>query len=228
MNFKTDRPFHHDAFGISGCVIIGVCCLIAALGFTGYEYEGYSLLNHMISELGMASQSPLAWVFNVGLMAGTPLIIIFIASTRATLPSRLADIARVIGIVAGIGGFFVGVFPADGIILAHGISALIFFFGGASTVAFFSIAIAVQKEVRMGKWLCIVGVVVFTCFAAFLFDAFVLKSGPSFHDVGSFETFASLRPPIFWPSAFLEWLPLIGVLAWLTFAAVDMRKRLPR
>jgi len=215
----TKVPF--EAIGIAGCAIIGVSCLITAIGFTGYAHEGYSMLNHMISELGMPSESPLAWVFNIGLMAGSVLMMVFIWGTRVTLPSRAGSLARVLCIMSGIGGFLVGVFPADGNILAHGLSAMVFFFGGAVTVAIFSIAIARQQDVRVGKWLSIAGIGVAACFAAFLIDMFVFTPKFKLTDIDSLEMLATLRPAGFWSMAFLEWLPLIGVLAWLSLAAVD-------
>ncbi len=215
----TKLPF--EAIGIAGCAIIGVGCLITAIGFTGYEHEGYSMLNHMISELGMPSESPLAWVFNIGLMIGSIAIILFIWSTRVALPSRLGDLARLLGIASGIGGFFVVVFPADGIIAAHGFAAMTFFFGGAATVIIFSVAIARQHGARMGKWLCIVGIGVAACFSAFIIDMFVTSSGANFSDIDAIEALATIRPPVFWSMAFLEWLPLIGVLVWLVLAAID-------
>jgi hypothetical membrane protein len=219
----TKVPF--EAIGIAGCAIIGVCCLIAAIGFTGYAHEGYSMLNHMISELGMASESPLAWVFNIGLMVGSVAIILFIWSTRVALPSRLGGLARLLGIASGIGGFFVGVFPADGIIVAHGFAAMTFFFGGATTVVIFSLAIARQHDAHLGKWLCIAGIGVTACFAAFIIDMFVTTSGANFSDADAIEALATFRPPVFWSMAFLEWLPLIGVLAWLSLAAIDSLAR---
>jgi len=205
--------------------MIGACCIISALGFTGFAHEGYSLLNHMISELGMKTESPLAWVFNMGLIIGSPLALLFIVQTRTVIPSRIGNIGRVIGIAAGIGGFFVGIFPADIDLPAHDIAAMTFFFGGAVTVIVFSVAIARQQNIRLGKWLCIFGIGVAACFTAFLIDAFFFSTGPNLNDASSFSQLAPLRPPVFWADAFLEWLPLIGVLAWLLLAALDSLKR---
>ncbi len=86
-------------------------------------------------------------------------------------------------------------------------------------------AIARQHDAQMGKWLCIVGIGVAACFAAFIIDMFATSAGANFSDVDAIEGLATLRPPVFWSMAFLEWLPLIGVLAWLGLAAIDSLSR---
>jgi len=198
--------------------------LIAALGFTGYEHEGYSFLNHQISELGMGSESPLAWVFNVGLLVSSPMLLVYILSTRAVLPSRIATIGRMIGIAADIGGFFVGIFPADVNPVAHNTSAIIFFIGGAVTVTILSVEIARQPEAKLGKWLCFIGFAVLACFAAYIVYVIAIP-GPSLSTSTDFRALYALRPPVFWAVGFLEWLPLIGMLLWIFLAAIDTLRR---
>jgi hypothetical membrane protein len=208
-----------EYLGIAGTALIAICCLITAIGFKGYLDEGYSILNHFISELGMHTESPLAWVFNAGLLVGSPLILIFLLSSYQHLPSKLSWVARVLGIATGVGGFFVGVFPADVNLGAHTVSAMIFFFGGAVTVAIFSIDIFLQKEQKLGRWLCVAGAIVSACFVVFLVVTF---SGPRMTGMANLgASIASERPSPFWDLAFLEWLPLIGILAWIFLLAVE-------
>jgi len=52
----------------TAAIILGA--LIAAVPYVGSSGEGYSPLNHFISELGQTSQSQMAPVFNAGLVAG--------------------------------------------------------------------------------------------------------------------------------------------------------------
>jgi len=214
----------YEYFGLFGCGLISACCVITAIGFIGYANEGYSFLNHFISELGMHTESPLSWVFNMGLIIGAPAILLFLAGTRTIIPTRLATLGTITGIGTGIGGFFVGIFPADVNIVGHSISAMTFFFGGAVTVSIISIAIARQKEIRMGKWLSILGFCVAACFVLFLVDVFGVRSGLS--NVSNMsDALKNNRPAPFWSIPFLEWLPLIGMLAWLFFAAIDSLRR---
>jgi hypothetical membrane protein len=213
-----------EYFGLLGCGIISACCVITAIGFTGYVNEGYSLLNHFISELGMYTESPLSWVFNVGLIIGAPLIMVFLVGMRTIMTSKIATLGAIIGIATGVGGFFVGIFPADVNLGGHGIAAMTFFFGGAVTVFVISIAIARQKEIKLAKWLTIVGMVDSACFVLFLVDVFSVSTGVSnMSSMGA--ALASARPAPFWSIPFLEWLPMIFMLAWLFLAAVDSLKR---
>ena len=162
----------------------------------------------------------------MGLLIGTPAIVLFLVGTRTIIHSRLVTLGIILGIATGIGGFFVGIFPADVDLLGHSISAMTFFFGGAVTVFIFSLAIAKQKEIKLGKWLTIVGLADSACFVLFLVDVFGVGSGLS--NVSSMSmgaALASYRPTPLWAIPFLEWLPLIGMLAWLFLAAVDSLKR---
>ncbi len=212
----------HEYFGIVGCGIIAVACVITAIGFTGYADEPYSMFNHFISELGFVGESELAWVFNVGLIVGAPIVGIFLVGTRATIPSRLGGLGRIIGIVTAIGGAGVGVFPADVNIIGHGITAMTFFFGGCLTVGIFSLAIFLQKEPRVNKRLSLLGAGVVFSFAAFLSILFGGGNPGQLSDI--MGALSQPREP-FMLTAFLEWLPLLGVLAWITLTALDGLKR---
>ena len=44
--------------------------IVAAIPYRGYAGEGYSPLNHFISELGEIAASRLAWAFNLGIVLG--------------------------------------------------------------------------------------------------------------------------------------------------------------
>ncbi len=186
--------------------------------------ESYSILNHFISELGIVTDSELAWVFNVGLILGAPIIGVFLVGSRGNIPSRIGGLGRIVGLETAVGGTLVGVFPADLNLIGHIIAAMTFFFGGCLTVGIFSIAIMKQKEIRVSKWLSAVGAAVVVCFAVFLAVGF---GGP----VGEESDFAQIMQmmavtrPDFMGAAFLEWLPLLGILAWVSLASIDSLKR---
>lgn len=213
--FAKYRP---EYFGIIGTTLIGIGCLVAALGF-----PGYSLLNHFISELGAIFESPLQLAFNIALIVGAPLIVIFILGTRMILTSRVAGVGRVVGLITGIGGTLVGVFPMDAFLVGHVISAMTFFVGGALTIGLLSVAILQQKEVALSKWMSFGGVIVAACFVAFI--GTMLYSSQGMTLLMNFQQTMPVPRPIFWDIAFLEWLPLIGILAWLFFAAVIFLRR---
>jgi hypothetical membrane protein len=225
--FFAKRRFEY--FGIIGCAIIAITCIVTAIGFTGLTDEPYSMLNHFISELGMTNESQLAWVFNIGLLVGAPILGIFILGTRVVIPSRVGGIGRVVGIVTAVGGTLVGVFPAnlggEAGLMGHIISAMIFFVGGCVTVGIFSLAIVFQKERRASKWLSAVGAGVVLSFVIFLIAG---GGSTSLINIAELMTMMSQPREDFMLLAFLEWLPLLGILAWMFLTALDSALRVKR
>ena len=122
------------------------------------------------------------------------------------------------GVITGIGGTLVGVFPMDTFLVGHVVSAMIFFVGGFFTITFLSVAILQQKEVILSKWLSLGGAIVAICFVAFLAGLFISPQGMTL--LINFQHIMPATRPIFWDIAFLEWFPLIGILAWLFLAAL--------
>ena len=222
--FKLYDKIRYEYFGIFGVLFISACCVITSIGFVGYAHEGYSFLNHAISELGMWTESPWSWVFNMGFIIGFPVILIFILGIRTVLPSKLTIVGILFGIVTVIGAVFVGIFPADVNIIGHGIAALTAFSGAAVTVTIISIAIARQKDVRISRWLCILGAAVAVCFSVLVIMLFTVKIGAS-SIVNLKAAMAASRPSPFWIFAFIEWLPLIEVFLWIFLASIDSLRR---
>ena len=62
--------FVSSYIGQAGICIILLSALIAAASYVGKQNETYSFLNHFISELGEIGVSPLAHIFNGGLILG--------------------------------------------------------------------------------------------------------------------------------------------------------------
>lgn len=217
--------YHYEYFGIIGVAIIAIASIVTAMGYTGLMGEPYSILNHFISELGFVKSSRLAWVFNSGLIVGSPIIGIFLVGTRVTLPSRMGGLGRLVGIGTAVGGALVGVFPADVNIWGHIVAAMTFFVGGCVTVGILSIAILRQKEIRVSKWLSVLGAAVMLSFALFLAIGFRAPAGEESDFTQIMLMMATTRPE-FMLAAFLEWIPLLGVLAWICLTALDSLKRL--
>ncbi len=214
---------HQEYFGLAGVAILGVCTLVACLGFTGLRGEPYSILNHYISELGTVT-SQYGWIFNLGLIVGVPFILLFLEGTRTNLHSRLAQIGRGFGIMTGIGGFFVGVFPGNiGTLVQHGIAAMIFFLGGGLSVGLLSLALLREADTRSSKWVGRAGLVALGIFVAFpVVSAIVAGGMTSFERIIAYVT--SDRPP-FAADAFFEWLTLFSIIAWSLLAALETKAR---
>lgn len=64
----TSRRLVMLGLGSVGVILLGM--VVAALPYRGYAGEGYSPLNHFISELGEIAASRLAWAFNLGIVLG--------------------------------------------------------------------------------------------------------------------------------------------------------------
>jgi hypothetical membrane protein len=213
--------YKFEYFGIAGSAITATCMLITALGFTGY-----SVVNHAISELGMASVSPLAAVFNIGLIIGGIVFLFFAGGMRAALDSRLARLSRITAYVTAVGTSLVGVFPGDVNFWGHLIAAQTFFFGGMLMVLGFSLAIFRQKDPRIGKWLCWVGLVVVAIFTIFVIILQVTMASYTFETMAGMLSMFQGPRPAFIPLTFFEWSCYFGVITWLCLFALDsLRKR---
>ncbi len=87
----------HAAFGLAGAALVALGALAAALAYTGPDGESYSLLNHFISELGELGVSPLAWLFNLGLIAGGLLFVPFSLGLGLSLAGWLPKVSMLAG-----------------------------------------------------------------------------------------------------------------------------------
>jgi len=187
----------------------------AAASYAGPAGEPYSLLNHWISELGQLGVSSRAAVFNAGLMIGGASFVAFVVGLAWTSPSRLRWAFGPAGIVAGIGGFFVGVFPMNDPD-QHVIAASIFFNLGWIFVALASLAFVRQRERRHPAWLAAVGAVSVVAFIAFLVS---LQT-----DEFSRQRMTSTGPitdrPDVWIAPILEWATLILIMAWVLLTSI--------
>src|SRR6187397_2957825 len=99
--------------GMFGSVVLAFLSAVAALVYTGTQGEGFSPLNHWISELGEMSVSEMGFLFNVGIFVSGICLAIFMTTLGVTRRTRLAWLYVPVGILSGVGGAFVGVFPMD-------------------------------------------------------------------------------------------------------------------
>ena len=99
--------------GLIGASVIAIGSVVTALAYTGSKGQSYSPLNHFVSELGQLSVSRLAVVFNTSLIVGGVCFVVFILGLAAAGQGWLRYVYGLVGVIAGIGGALVGVFPMD-------------------------------------------------------------------------------------------------------------------
>lgn len=209
--------------GVLSFVAIALGCVWSALGYTGTAGEPYSPLNHWISELGQEGVAARAHWFNRGLIAGGAAFVGFVAGLAWTSPSRLRWVFGPVGVVAGIGGICVGLFPMNHPD-QHVVAASTFFNLGWIFVALASIAFVRHRVARHPAWLAIVGAASVAAFIAFLVS---LRA-----DEFSRQRMASTGPitgrPDVWIAPILEWATLISIMAWVLFTSIAWLRRLRR
>ena len=112
--------------GFSGPMIITIGSLLTAFAYTGKLSEPYSFLNHFISELGEVGVSEWALVFNVSLFVGGLCITGFMLGAAWLFNNLYGVIFGFLGLVTGISGSLVGIFPMNNLD-AHIVVAMWFF-----------------------------------------------------------------------------------------------------
>jgi hypothetical membrane protein len=195
--------------GILGSLVMALTAAVASLVYRGRQGESFSPLNHFVSELGELGVSELAWLFNAGLMFGGIAFVVFILGLAATRSGLLRYAYAVTGVIAGIGGSLVGVFPMNDLV-THSMVATTFFVSGLFTVLLGSIDVWRQPDPRFPRWLAVLGVLDALAFAVFNVLMNRERSG-----LASPES----RPDI-WPLTIFEWLCLGGILAWTLLASL--------
>jgi hypothetical membrane protein len=205
----TSRLMHYGpAIGFIGSAFFMVASVVAAISYTGTLGEGFSPLNHWVSELGEIGVSGLALVFNVGLFVGGLALALFFVALGRLRRSRLAVVYVPVGFVAGVSGAMVGVFPMNnrGI---HILVALGFFVLGWVAVGAASIDIWRRPEARFSRWLPALGAVTVAVFLLFL----------SVYIPYLYTGTGSDRPAIS-VATVLEWLVLVGIVGWVLVASL--------
>lgn len=212
------RPAVERIAAIAGIVAFGAIalgCVWAALGYTGLRGESYSPLNHWISELGQEGVSERAAAFNAGLMVGGAGFVVFVVGMALTSPSRLRWAFGPIGVLAGIGGALVGVFPMNHP-EQHAAAASTFFNLGWIFVGLASISFVVHREPRLPAWLAIPGAATVVAFIAFLAS---LRTDELSQQPATANGVILARPQV-WIVPILEWATLVAIMLWVLLAAV--------
>jgi hypothetical membrane protein len=189
--------------GFVGSGLFMVASLVAAVAYSGTIGEAFSPLNHWVSELGEMGVSSLALVFNSGLFIGGLALALFFAALGLLRRTRLAWTYLLVGVIAGVSGAFVGVFPMNnrGI---HIVFALGFFVLGWVAVGLASFDIWRRPEPRFSRWLPALGAITVAVFLMFL----------SVYIPYLYTGTGSDRPDVS-VATVLEWLVLVGIIGWV-------------
>lgn len=196
------------AAGFIGSAFFVIASIVAGGFYMGTQNEPFSPLNHWVSELGEMGVSRLALVFNVGLFVGGLALALFFFALGRMRQSRLANIYVLIGVIAGISGALVGVFPMNNRSI-HIVFALGFFVLGWVAVGLASYDLWRRPEPRFSRWLPALGALTVTVFLLFL----------SVYIPYLYTGTGSDRPDVS-VATVLEWLVLIGIMGWVLVASM--------
>jgi hypothetical membrane protein len=184
-----------------------IASIVAGGFYLGTHNEAFSPLNHWVSELGEMGVSRLALVFNVGLFVGGLALAVFFFALGRMRHSRLANSYVLVGMIAGISGALVGVFPMNNRSI-HIVFALGFFVLGWVAVGLASYDIWRRPEPRFSRWLPALGALTVTVFLLFL----------SVYIPYLYTGTGDDRPDVS-VATVLEWLVLIGIMGWVLVAS---------
>lgn len=197
--------------GILGGGLIALGVVVSAIFFRGRSGETFSLLNHFVSELGETPWSPMAWVFNYGLILGGTLVLIFMITLWPILKGWLGKLIVVVGVITSLSGSLVGLYPMDNL-APHINVALTFFYAGLLMTVLFSVFVFTKQNEKFPRWMAVPGLISFFCFYAFLFltDP-IVPEGTAFEGI---SLVLENRPPIL-ELAIFEWAVIISTLLWI-------------
>ena len=200
-----------------GIILLGM--VATAIPYRGHAGEAYSPLNHFISELGEISQSQLAWVFNLSILLGGTGLGAFLLLLTNRIAGRYRITLVALGIVAGVSGALVGVFPMD-YHATHRIVSEIFFVTGWLVAVVVSLWLAAAPRPTLPRWLILPGVV-----AAAVSIVFIAVYS-TYHPANPNGPIQG-RPDGLWSFAFLEWASLLSLLAWFVCVSIALLRELP-
>ena len=201
----------------AGILIILLCVLIAASSYVGRQNEAYSFLNHFISELGEIGVSPLALIFNGGLILGGLLTSCFMLGMAIHIGGRWGLGLGIVGLVTSITVTLVGIYPMNQLEI-HMVTANTFFRGGLLVSLGYSLYILCSRQPQLPKVTAITSGITVLAFALFLWFLPASQEGS-----GSIVEILKNRPEI-WALPILEWFVFLSVMIWIASTAYFMRK----
>jgi hypothetical membrane protein len=194
--------------GIVGGSVLAVGSVATAVVYRGADGQRYRPTNHFVSELGELAHSELARTFNLSVIAGGICFAVFMSGLAASRPDLLRVAAGGVGVVAGVAGSFVGVFPMD-YLGRHTRAAMTFFNLGWIAVGLASLDFVVRPDQRFPRALAVLGLATVAAFIGFLREVRATTTPDGALD-------GPLIRPDVWALPTLEWLTIIGIVGWVT------------
>jgi hypothetical protein len=209
--------------GMLGPLIMIAGSLVAALAYQGKKDEPYSPLNHFISELGELGVSRNASVFNLCLIAGGVVLVGFMLGLGIILGTKLGYLAAAIGMWSGLSCSAVGMVPMNNLPV-HMRVADSFFYGGLAAILLFTLAIVLDRNGRLSKWLVLPGLLGVVCFSTFLALPHLLN----IPRVNALDPSKFVRPTV-WILPLREWSVFASVVIWIVAVSAALAwKQEPR
>jgi hypothetical membrane protein len=207
------KRFHW--LGLAGSFVLIACVLLPMVAYAGGAGERYSPLNHYISELGEVGVSPLAMVFNAGLVAAGVLYLPFVLGFGVSIGGWWAAAGTAAGIVSAVSVACVGLFPMNNL-AAHETAAMTFFRSGLATVLLCGVAIQRQQPGRrvIDRRANIAGAAAVIAYAAFLARMQVRPGSRGGFPPGLLPSHPAVRA-----GAVLEWSILVTMVVWFFVVA---------
>jgi hypothetical membrane protein len=203
--------------GFIGSLALTLGSIITALAYTGANGQRYSPLNQFVSELGELGVSAQAGVFNLGLIISGISFAVFMVGLATMIKGRLRYPFAIIGLIVGLFGMLVGVFPMNNLD-THRLVAFTFFNTGWIAIALFTLYIIFAKPPDFPRWLIIPGVLTVVSFIAFLVT--IRLSGPTGSATLSAPSLEN-RPDVWWTTIF-EWLVIVTITAWTALVSFHL------
>ena len=201
----------------AGILIILLCVLIVASSYVGRQNEAYSFLNHFISELGEIGVSPLALIFNGGLILGGLLTSCFMLGMAIHIGGSWGLGLGIVGLVTSITVTLVGIYPMNQLEI-HMVTANTFFRGGLLVSLGYSLYILCSRQPQLPKVTAITSGITVLAFALFLWFLPNSQEGSE-----SVVEILKNRPEI-WALPILEWFVFLCVMGWIASTAYFLRK----
>lgn len=208
--------------GAFAFVLLAAGCLWSGLDYGGTA-GAYSPLNHWISELGQPGVAARATAFNVLVTLSGAAFTVFVIGLVLTWETPIRWLFGVLGVLAGVGGALVGVFPMDHP-TQHVAAASLFFVGESSFVVVASLAFLRRADPAHPRWLAVPGFI-----GAGLGSAFIasLRLDSFARERMAFEGPITGRPDV-WIAPILEWAALAGIMVWVLLTSLAWWRQLRR
>lgn len=211
--------------GLAGVVAIVLGCVVSGLAYEGRTGEGYSPLNHFVSELGDAPYAAAAWAFNGGLFVGSLLLTVFMLGLAAHMQGWFRYLFGIAGLVTGVSGALVGLLPMSADLDAHFAAAMTFFNVGLATTMLFSLYVLFSRQDTFSKWMALPGGITALSFFSLLYlvEPLVPEGQRDKPIAEVLETLLWNRPDV-WQTAIVEWVVVLAVLGWVVSVALCLRR----